>query len=153
MLDMIDAELLDVKARLSKHYDTIETGKLSPDDLSPRIKELKAMQDELTKARVQVEADMGVEGVQHVDLEAVKSYAQDLCRWLEEGDFTRSKTFLRSFVKKVIIKAVNVLFITNFPYPLPGKRVKIWFCLLNPQVEPGGFEPPTFAMRTRRSPE
>ena len=99
-LDGIDAELTDVKARLSKHYDALETSKLSLDDLSPRIKELKARQDELTKARVQVEADMVVERVQHVEVEEVKSYAQDLRSLLEEGDFTQSKTFLRSFVKR-----------------------------------------------------
>jgi chromosome segregation ATPase len=72
-LDIIDAELNDVKSRLSKLYDALETGKLGLDDLSPRIKQLKARQDELAKARVQVEADMVVEGVQHVEVEAVKS--------------------------------------------------------------------------------
>ena len=57
------------------------------DDLAPRIKELKAKQDELSKARVQTEADMVVAGVQHVDVETVKSYAQDLRSLLEEGRF------------------------------------------------------------------
>jgi hypothetical protein len=34
-LDAIDAELNDVRARLSKLYDALETGKLNLDDLSP----------------------------------------------------------------------------------------------------------------------
>ncbi len=41
-LNIIDAELNDVKARLSKLYDVLETGKLNLDDLAPRIKELRA---------------------------------------------------------------------------------------------------------------
>jgi thiamine biosynthesis protein ThiC len=58
-----------------------------PCDLSPRIKELKARQDELTKDRVQVEADLIVEGVQHVEVETVKAYARDLRSLLDEGGF------------------------------------------------------------------
>ncbi len=46
------------------------------------------------KARVQTEADIVVQGVQYVDAEMVKSYAQDLRSLLEEADFTESKTFL-----------------------------------------------------------
>jgi len=36
---------------------------------------------------------MVVEGVQHVEVEALKAYDQDLRGLLEEGDFTQSKTF------------------------------------------------------------
>ena len=123
-LDIIDAELNDVKARLSKLYDALETGKLSLDDLSPRIKELKARQDALNKTRVQIEADMVVEGVQHVEVEAVKPYAQDLRSLLEEGDFTQSKTFLRSFVKKVIINGDKAKIQYHLPMPPDGKRTQ-----------------------------
>lgn len=37
-LDTIDVELTDARARLMKLYDALETGKLSLDDLAPRIK-------------------------------------------------------------------------------------------------------------------
>ncbi len=40
-LDTIDAESKDIRARLSQLYDALETGKLSLDDLAPRIRELK----------------------------------------------------------------------------------------------------------------
>jgi site-specific DNA recombinase len=123
-LDAVDAELNDVKARLSKLYDALETGKLNLDDLSPRIKELKARQNDLTKNRVQVEADMVVEGVQHVEAEAIKSYAQDLQSLLEEGDFTQSKTFLRSFVKKVIINGSKAKIQYHLPMPPDQKRTQ-----------------------------
>ena len=121
-LDAIDAELNDVKARLSKLYDVLETGKLNLDDLSPRIKELKAKQDTLSKTRVQVEADMVVEGVQHIEVEAVKAYAQDLRGLLEEGNFTQSKSFLRSFVKRVTINGDKAQIQYRLPMPPDGKK-------------------------------
>ena len=37
-MDVIDAELNDVSTMFLKLYDTLETGKMNPDDLSPRIK-------------------------------------------------------------------------------------------------------------------
>jgi site-specific DNA recombinase len=77
-LAIIDAELNDVKIRLSKLYDAIETGKLSLDDLACRIKELRIRQDEMGKARIQLEAEMAAHGAMHVNAETVKSYAENL---------------------------------------------------------------------------
>jgi len=85
------------------------TGKLDLNGLAPRIKELKRRQDELLKARVLLEADMTVQGVQHVDAEQVKSYACDLRSLLTETDITKSKAFLRSFVEKYFTLLAGVV--------------------------------------------
>ncbi|MFC2025443.1 hypothetical protein ACFLTG_03435 [Chloroflexota bacterium] len=77
-LDAIDADLNDVEIRLLKLYEVLEAGKLTLDGLAPRIKELRAKRGELIKARVQVEVEMVLHGADHIDIEAVKSYAQDL---------------------------------------------------------------------------
>ena len=62
-------------------------------DVSP------SSQGELNKARVQIEAEMVVRGVDQVDVAMVKTYAQDLRSLLEEADFTERKALLRSFIK------------------------------------------------------
>lgn len=103
-LGVIDTELKDVRARLARLYDALETGKLTLDDLSPRIRELRTRQDELTKARVLVEAEIADEGTEHVDIGKIKAYVEDLKSPLEESDIARSKAFLKSFVKKVTIE-------------------------------------------------
>jgi chromosome segregation ATPase len=46
-LAVIDAQLEDVRRRLHKLYDALETGKLEVEDLAPRIKELNAQKDDL----------------------------------------------------------------------------------------------------------
>ena len=68
-LDDIDAELHDTRARLSRLYDAIETGKVALDDLSSRMRELKDRQSELTKARLLVEAEMVAKGEERIDVE------------------------------------------------------------------------------------
>ena len=115
--DTIDAELNDVRLRLSKLYDALETGKLSIDDLAPRIKELKTRQDQLGKAKVQLEAEMTGQGATHVDAETVKSYAEDLKSLLKEADIAESKAFLRSFIKRVEINKGEAVIHYNLPVP------------------------------------
>ena len=135
-LDALDIDLVDIGSRLSKLYDALETGKLSLGDLAPRIKELKAKQDELSEARVQTEADMIVAGVQHLDVEEVRSYAQDLRALLEEADFNQRKTFLQSFVKRITIQGSKAKVQYRLPIPPDGKRTQ-WIGVL-PIITPSG---------------
>ncbi len=116
-LDAIDAELNDVRIRLSKLYDALETGKLSLDDLVPRIKELRTRQDELSKARLQLEAEKITRGIKHVNAETIKSYAKDLKSLLEEADIAESKAFLRSFIKRIEIDKSQAVVHYNLPVP------------------------------------
>ena len=124
-LDAIDAELNDVKLRLSRLYGILETErKLNLNDLAPRIKNLGTRQEQLLKAKVQTEADMVLQGVQHVDTEAVKSYAQNLHNWLGETDLTTSKNLLRSFVKRIVINGDKAKVRYHLPMPPDGKKTQ-----------------------------
>jgi len=120
-LHSVDIALADVKARLSRLYDALETGKLGLDDLAGRIKELKSRQDELNATRVQIEADMVVRNVELVDLEMVKTYAQDLKVLLQEAEFTERKSFLRSFIKRIEINEKQAVVHYNLPIPRDKK--------------------------------
>jgi chromosome segregation ATPase len=121
-LDLIDLELKEVKKRLSKLYDALETQKLDLDDLAPRIKELRKRQEELSRARIKTEADLVLEQVQSVDLETVKSYAQDLYNLLSEPDIAERKAFLRSFVKKIVVTGNEAVILYHIPMPPDEKR-------------------------------
>ena len=76
------------------------------------------------KNRVQAEADIVLEGVQHVNAETVKAYAHDLRSVLEEADFVQSKAFLRSFVKNIIINGDKAKIQYHLPMPPDGKRTQ-----------------------------
>ena len=116
-LDAMDAELKDVDSRLARLYDALETGKLNLDELAPRIKELKARQEDISKARVMLEAEMTLRGVRHLDAELVKTYAADLRLLLSEGDITQSKAFLRSFIQKIVIDGNKATIHYKLPVP------------------------------------
>jgi hypothetical protein len=142
-MDIIDAELGDVRARLSKLYDALETGKLDLDDLVPRIKELKVRQEELSKARIQLEAEMGVRGVEQVDVAIVKTYAQDLRSLLEEADFTERKAFLRSFIKRIEVNKKQVTVYYNLPMPQDMSSQQVGVLPIDTLGGEGGTRTPT----------
>jgi len=121
--DAVDAELKDIKARLSRLYEVLETGKLNLDDLAPRIRELKSRQDELSKIRIQLEAEAVARGVEQVDTALVKEYAQDLRSLLEEADLTERKAFLRSFIKRIEVNKGQATVHYNLPLP-PDEKIK-----------------------------
>jgi site-specific DNA recombinase len=137
-LDVIDAELNDMKIKLSKLYDALETDKLSLDDLAPRIKEIRSQQDELGKTRLLLEAEKATRVVKHVDVETVKAYARDLQRLLGEADFLESKAFLRSFVKRIEIDGGSAKVHYILPMPPDGKMRESLGVL--PMVTFGGAE-------------
>ena len=119
----IDTELLERENRLLRLYDALETGKLTLEDLAPRIKELRAKQDELNKSRVIAEAEMTLQGYQHLDTEAVNSYVADLRNILDESGVAQRKAFLRSFVKKIVVEKEKVKLYYNLPVPPDGRKM------------------------------
>ena len=64
----IESEIHEVENRLSRLYDAIETGKLDLNDLAPRIKELRAKQDDISKAGVVAGAEMMLSDYQQLEI-------------------------------------------------------------------------------------
>ena len=93
-----------VENRLSRLYDALETGKLNIGDLSPRIKELRMKQDELSKIRVVAEAEMTLKGYQQLDIDNVRSYVNDLANLLEESEVIQRKGFRYRVPQKTLLK-------------------------------------------------
>jgi site-specific DNA recombinase len=135
-LDVIDAELDDMKIRLSKLYDALETGKLSLDDLAPRIKEIRSQQDQLKKTRLVLEAEKSTQAVKPIDVETVKTYARDLQHLLGETSFLESKAFLRSFIRRIEVDGGSAKVHYILPMP-PDQRMRESMGVL-PTVTSGG---------------
>jgi site-specific DNA recombinase len=77
-LDVIEAQVEDVRRRLHILYDALETGKLAVEDLALRIRELKAQMDDLEEKRVDL-----IEGIREVKVKlletsVVRAYVDDL---------------------------------------------------------------------------
>ena len=127
-------------------YDTLETGKLGLDDLAPRIQQLRHRQEQLQSRKWELEVRLSDRRVELADLEMVTRCVDDLRSLLEEADFTERKTFLRSFIRRIVINKKQVTISYNLPMPPEGEKKQSVGVLpiVTPLVELEGFEPSTF---------
>ncbi len=117
-MDVLDTELRDIRARLDRHYEALETGQLDLEDLAPRIREIRDSQGQLEEARNRFESEWNDDETETVDDALVKAYAQGHHGLLEESKVTERKAFVRSFVKRLDINPAKVTI--HFTLPLPS---------------------------------
>ena len=60
---------------------------------------------------------MTAQGVKDLDKETIKSYVSDLRQLLEETEAVERKSFLRSFVKKIVVEDMQVTIYSTLPMP------------------------------------
>ena len=115
----IDSAILDVAARLVRLYDALETGKISIDLLSPRIRELRERQDKLQERQNDLQMLMTGEKAEVATKQDVTKYAADFTELLEEGSLAEKKAFVRSFVNEVRVTGDHVFVNYRLPMSLP----------------------------------
>jgi site-specific DNA recombinase len=79
-LGVIEGQLADLRGRLHKLYDALETGKLDVEDLAPRIKELKAQMDKLEEKRLDL-----MEAIRDVKGELLEAQGNRISRGCSHG--------------------------------------------------------------------
>jgi site-specific DNA recombinase len=120
-LGTVDSELADVNRRLGHLYDALETGKLSLEDLAPRIQNLRHRQDQLEAAKQDIEDALLNRKAELADLDTVIEYVEDLKTALMNSPLTERRVFIRSFVKEVKVTGDEALL--SYTIPLPPSSI------------------------------
>ena len=107
-LNAVSADLNNVKQRLERLYDALETGTLTLADLAPRIQSLRKQQEQLTVVRMELEARLSDTRVELADMETVKNCLAMLKDVLNSSEIIERKSFIRSFVKSVKVTGTEV---------------------------------------------
>jgi site-specific DNA recombinase len=119
-LGPIEKELIDAGVRLRRLYDAIETGKISLDDLAPRIHELRERQAKLQSRKEELLSILSGHKSETPSEKEIAECAANLCQLLEKSSLVERKAFIRSFVKEVKITRENVLLTYTLPVPPAG---------------------------------
>jgi len=112
---------LTMIARLGRLYDALETGKISLDDLAPRIRELKERQEKLQARKEELHMFLIGEKAEVATQKEVAECAADLRSLLEEGSLVERKAFVRSFVNEVKVTGKEVL--VNYTIPMSPRKL------------------------------
>ena len=127
-LETIESELVDVKRRLDRLYNLVETTDLNVDDFKPRIREHRDRQEKLEASAEEARTILSQRREVLDDVETITSYAQDLSVFLNESELTERRAFIESFVKEIIVMPGNAVVRYTVPMPddspIPGKRTE-----------------------------
>jgi len=125
-----------VSRRLDRLYDALETGTITLQDLSPRIQALRQRQEQLQSNRWELEILLADRRVELADVETVRTYVEDLRNLLGKSSITEKKSFVKGFVKEVMVTGGEVTI--DYTMPLSTGVVSEKLTTVPPIVHDGG---------------
>ena len=102
-LETIDTELEDVKRRLGRIWNAIETSDIDIADASDRVKEHRERKERLEDAAADARAILSERRAYLDDVNTIAAYAEDMKDFLQESELTERRAFIESFVKEIIV--------------------------------------------------
>ena len=119
-LEVVEAELGDVRKRLEKLYEAIETSELTLEVLSPRILSLRHREEQLEAARDDAERQLEQRRVELPTTEEIKEYVADFRDFLREGTIPECKALIRNFVEDIEVNGDEAVLTYTIPMPNDG---------------------------------
>ena len=121
-LEVIDAELSDVRKRLERLYEAVETSELTLEVLSPRILSLRHREEQLEAARDDAERQLERRRVALPNTEEIVEYVADFREFLKDGSFPERKALIRNFVEGIEVVGDEATLEYTVPMPSDGAR-------------------------------
>ena len=124
-LETAEAELAEVRRRLDRLYNLVETTDLDIEDFKPRIRDHRERQEKLEASAAEAKAMLSERRDVLDDVETITAYAQDMSVFLNESELTERRAFIESFVKEIVVMPDNAVVRYSIPMPddspIPGR--------------------------------
>ena len=116
-LENIEEELEDVKRRLARIWNFIETSDTEMADASDRIREHRERKEKLEVAAQEARALLA-ERRQFLDsADTIATFAEEMSDFLKTSELTQTKAFVHSFVKEIEVKPGSAAIVYSIPTP------------------------------------
>ena len=116
-MDSIESELEDVKRRLARLWNIIETTDMEMADAAERVRELRDRREKLEQAASAARAIVAERRAFLDRAETVAAFAADMSEFLRTSELTETRSFIRSFVKEIQIRPGKASIIYTIPLP------------------------------------
>ncbi len=97
----LEKDLKDVRSRLAKLYEAMETSELDLADLAPRIKQLRLEERQMDAARARAQERSVRNTSARVELDQVLEQLRDLKGLLDSGSTVQRKQFVSALIKRI----------------------------------------------------
>ena len=121
-LEVIEAELSDVRKRLERLYEAVETSELTLEVLSPRILSLRHREEQLEAARDEAERQLERRRIALPNTEETVEYVADFREFLKDGTFPERKALIRNFVEGIEVLGDEATLTYTVPMPSDGAK-------------------------------
>ena len=135
-LETIESELADVRGRLGRLYDLVETTtEFNMADFAHRIRDHKERQERLESAAEGARANLAQRRAVLDDVKTITAYAQDMSRFLQKSELTERRAFIETFVKEIEVLPDNAVVRYTIPISqstpktqllLGGRSEELW---------------------------
>ena len=116
-LETIEEELEEVKRRLGRIWQVIETTDIEMADASERIKEHRDRKEKLEVAAEEARKLLS-DRRQFLDsADTIATFAEDMSEFLKTSELTQTKAFVHSFVKEIEVKPGKAAIVYSIPTP------------------------------------
>ena len=120
-LETIEAELAEVKRRLDRLYNLVETTDMDIEDFKPRIRDHRERQQRLEAAAEDARSMLSERRVVLDDVETITRHALDMGEFLKTSELTESRAFIESFVKEIVVSPGNAVVRYSIPMPADSR--------------------------------
>ena len=116
-LESIEEELEEVKRRLSRIWQVIETTDIEMADASERIREHRERKEKLEIAAQEARKLLS-DRRQFLDsADTIATFAEDMSEFLKTSELTQTRAFVHSFVKEIEVKPGKAAIVYSIPTP------------------------------------
>ena len=116
-LESIEEELEEVKRRLGRIWQIIETTDIEMADASERIKEHRDRKEKLEIAAQEARRLLS-DRRQFLDsADTIATFAEDMSEFLKTSELTQTRAFVHSFVKEIEVKPGKAAIVYSIPTP------------------------------------
>ncbi len=116
-LETIEAELEEVKRKLARIWQFVESTDIEMADAADRIKEHRDRQAQLEDAAQDARAELADRRGMLDSADTIAAFAEDMSDFLKTSELTETRAFVRSFVKEVQVKPGMAAIIYTIPTP------------------------------------
>ena len=116
-LETVEEELEEVKRRLGRIWQVIETTDIELADASERVREHRERQERLEIASQEARAVLTERRSVLDGADTIVAFAAEMSEFLKTSDLTETKAFVGSFVKEIVVKPGKAAIVYSLPTP------------------------------------
>ena len=116
-LESIEEELEDVKRRLGRIWQVIETTDIQMSQASDRIREHWERKERLEIAAEEARALLAERREMLDSADVIATFAEEMSEFLKTSELTQTRAFVRSFVKEIEVRPGRAAIVYTIPTP------------------------------------